>query len=648
VKGTSSMSKSQKKLVLTSPWKIGMLVALLLLVISFGVGVYLVSVYRINLKWLDVGSEQWNFDSFLFFKEMYPLAAGVIIISLFSYFVIASAVRRYKFYLDSGQDYRRMISLAKSIDDLTNPAQIARLSDYTELQDILRNYGDQIREISEELNCKEEEQRSIDLEMEIESLLQGESIQETLVEGKWWAPIFEKLENYVGRNRQLIASIKEESERTRGILGNAALSQGKVIEDVRTASGELLEIIQVLGELNRIATEPDVPDGEARSGSSENQRNVLKALVKEMDNSLHKLEDGGRVLHEFSEENNGLALNIALMAAKGDVGEHDMAQVAEKVRSTAERFKRLSGTVTSIAQGLLGNCYAMKEKLETGETVSETGQTQTIVAVTEIASKVGERSKMIQHRLNDLTNELDDVHELIQRGMSKLTATISFDKELKKANASVKETGTEEEISLDSAPGMEPPSGESSDLELEQSREWQGGEPGIGDDLVSFEKPASDGFSLDDMSGNVEPVSEDYIAAEGMESSEEVKGVKGATDSEEYESGFSVDEQLERTSADTKEEGWMEMPGHRWIKIDVDKSDAGVDKGPVEVEVREASPGEGESAGEPEPSTGDERSRESEEATDAAGKGREEDTEPIYDLFELGAVEYSGQTEVER
>ncbi len=621
-----------------------MLVALLLLVISFGVGVYLVRVYGINLKWLTVGSEQWSFDSFLFFKEMYPLAAGVIIISLFSYFVIASAVRRYKFYLDSGQDYRRMISLAKSIDDLTNPAQIARLSDYPELQGILRNYGDQIREISKELDRKEEEQRAIDLEMEIESLLQGESIQETLVEGKWWAPIFEKLESYVSRNRQLIASFKEENERTRGILGHAALSQGKVIEDVRTASGELLEIIQVLGELNRIATEPDVPDGEAKSGSSENQRNMLKAIVKEIENSLHKLEDGGRVLQEFSEENNGLALNIALMAAKGDVGEHDVAQVAEKVRSTAERFKRLSGTVTSIAQGLLGNCYAMKEKLETGDAASTTGQMQTIVAVTEVASKVGERSKMIQHRLNDLTNELDDVHELIQRGISKLTATSGFDEELKQADASVKEGGTEEEISLDSAPDTESPFGEGPDLELEQSREWQGDGSGISDDLVSFEKPVSNGFSLDDMSGDVEPGSEDYVAAEGTESTEEVKSVEGAPDFEELGSDVSVDDRMERTSADTKEEGWMEMPGHRWIKINVDKSDTGVDKGPVEVEVREAIPGEGEGASGPEPSTGGESGGVSEEAPDTAGTGKEADEEPIYDLFELGAVEYSDQT----
>ncbi|MCK4236142.1 MAG: hypothetical protein KAX38_03415, partial [Candidatus Krumholzibacteria bacterium] len=189
--------ESGKRPVLTSPWKIGMLVALLLLVTNFGVGYYLVNIYNVDLEWLSENSGRWVVNSHLFFKQIYPLAAGVIVIVLFSYFIVASAVRRYKFYLESGQDYRKMISLAESIDDLTNPAQIAKLSSYPELQSVLRNYGNQIKEISQELDQKKSDLRSVDLEMEVESLLKGESVQETLVEGKWWAPLFKKLENYI-------------------------------------------------------------------------------------------------------------------------------------------------------------------------------------------------------------------------------------------------------------------------------------------------------------------------------------------------------------------------------------------------------------------------------------------------------------------
>ena len=139
---------SKKNPVLTSPWKIGMLVALLLLVVGFGASYFMVKVYDIELAWLEGSLLKWEVDSFAFFKEMYPLAAGVLLLTIVSYFTVASAVRRYRYFLNSGQDYRRLVQLADSIDDLTNPSQIARLKNYPELQKVLQNYGDQIRDLS--------------------------------------------------------------------------------------------------------------------------------------------------------------------------------------------------------------------------------------------------------------------------------------------------------------------------------------------------------------------------------------------------------------------------------------------------------------------------------------------------------------------
>ena len=109
--------KRDKKPVLTSPWKIGALVALLLSGTSFGVGYYMVKVYKIDLYWLSSDISRWGVDSYQFFREIYPAAAGVLLLALMTYFLIASAVRRYKYYLNSGQDYRKMISLADSVDE---------------------------------------------------------------------------------------------------------------------------------------------------------------------------------------------------------------------------------------------------------------------------------------------------------------------------------------------------------------------------------------------------------------------------------------------------------------------------------------------------------------------------------------------------
>ncbi|MEE8590245.1 MAG: hypothetical protein V3T35_02885, partial [Spirochaetia bacterium] len=88
--------KSIKSPVLTSPWKIGVLVALLLLVVGVGAGYYVVETYNIELQWLSGGLGEWEIDSFGFFREVFPLIAGLIIMSIISYFAISSAVRRYR------------------------------------------------------------------------------------------------------------------------------------------------------------------------------------------------------------------------------------------------------------------------------------------------------------------------------------------------------------------------------------------------------------------------------------------------------------------------------------------------------------------------------------------------------------------------
>ena len=71
------------------------------------------------------------------------------------------------------------------------------------------------------------------------------------------------------------------------------------------------------------------------------------------------------------------------------------------------------------------------------------------------------------------------------------------------------------------------------------------------------------------------------------------------------------------------------MPGHRWLKIDVNKSELEEDR-PVDVTVESSSPT-------PEP----QRSAPPEDAEDG-------DPDPVYDLGELGAVEYSEEIGAER
>ena len=65
------MRKSKKRPVLTSPWKIGVFVAMMMMLTSFGVGYYITHLYNIDLTWLKGHDSRWIMDSYKFFKEVY-------------------------------------------------------------------------------------------------------------------------------------------------------------------------------------------------------------------------------------------------------------------------------------------------------------------------------------------------------------------------------------------------------------------------------------------------------------------------------------------------------------------------------------------------------------------------------------------------
>ena len=709
--------KSKKNPVLTSPWKIGMLVALLLVVVGFGTGYFMVRVYDIELAWIEGSLLKWEVDSFAFFKEMYPLAAGVLIVSLISYFVVASAVRRYRCFLNSGQDYRRLVQLADSIDDLTNPAQIARLKNYPELQGVLRSYGDQIREISSQLNDQQSQvdHRSVDLEMEIDTLLQGEATQDSLVEDRWWTPLYRKVEIYIQESQKNINELKMKVHESKTALGRVALSTGRIVEQIGGTVDEYPEIQRAVGDLNSLMENLN-QDGDGKQGeSSRSNKSHLKAVVTEMENTLHKLEDGGKVLNEFSEENNGIALNIALMAAKGEASEHDLAQFAEKVRSTADRFNRLSTTFTSMAQGLLGTCYSLKEKLDIDTGSDAGGNDKMQSSISSIAKVLDERCTQLQERICYIGSEIHDTQDLVNRSIKSITGEESCKEQPDSdPDLSMEEDNGEMVLERSGDTGEGVPDEK---LVVDHGRFW-GKDEGVGEDLVSFAKPESDGFSLDDMAET--PIKESEIdqrskeenpehvdgfeepeSTEKMESddiltmdpeseveekeyvipSEEESSLEGEPSMEpDIPTSPAVEEPGEASVGPGTEEAWGDAAQHKWFKIDIDKEEETADVVSEEIEVRETTDAASEEieVGE----TADVASEEIEvgETADAASEeievdetadvaatgqiephvsgdtgqkqphteesvtGEVEDDEPIFDLYELGAVEYVEET----
>lgn len=633
--------KRDKKPVLTSPWKIGMMVALMLIATSFGVGYYMVTVYDIDLFWLSSDISKWVVDSYQFFREIYPAAAGVVLIALFTYFVIASAVRRYKYYLDSGQDYRKMISLANTIDDLTNPAQIARLSDYPELQDVLRNYGDQISEISEGLESRESEMRSVDLEVEIDTILAGNEMNETLAEGNWWASIARKVKVWADENAGRTAELMKQSEAERQVAGRASLSCGKIIETAAGASEDILEIVRSAGELNAAAASL----GSGGSGTVADAGSPSDAIAA-IETAAATLEEKGSAIHDLSEESNGLALNIALMAARGEATEKDLAQLAGKVRSAAERFGKLGRELENLARTVAES--SRNARSSAAAAVSDGGS-----GIIEISATIESRSRALQQKMMALGSDVEEINRSLKfehEDSGDIEINDNGDDRIRATDGSIVNFGVDAE-------GLPDDSGmiDDSDLVIDHGKKWPepdtASDSGMEDeaytsapsDDVSEEEVTDDsdeslisGFqdAMSTMQPDADQQQAEDIPAEDAVSQEMTAPEETNEVVEEQVQAEEVPDVVDELFAGDRGAGenWDDMQAQAddrtMVETEPAVESAPVDKPPaVEPEV----------VPDPEPSA---------PARSMDDSMQDADKEMIYDLFELGAVEYAEKTEM--
>jgi hypothetical protein len=631
----------EKQPVLTSPWKIGIFVSLLLILMSLGVGYYLVSFYNVDLKWIKSGTEGWSIDSTLIMRDMLPLAVAVIFVSLFAYFLIASAVHRYKFYLDSGQDYRTMISLAESIDDLTNPAQIARLSKYPELQAVLRNYGDQIREISQDLGTKNNATNYSELKSELEGLIDRDGVEEKAAAGKDCDSIYEKLRDRVESDRARIQELEKRNEVERRAYGHAALAYGRAMEAISGAGEELLAITNSVAELTSVAERINANAAAARSGAAGPQDRALKSTMSDMESSVRKLEEGGRALHEFSEENNGIAIHLALMAARGNVDEHALATFAERVRSTAERFHKLSDGVSSIAQGLLESCYAIKERAGVEiETPAAPIDAEVSGAIVELARRIEERSSVLEKRIMSLGSELHDVHELLQKDIVSAVSqeTVPDSRSPLGLAADLGASRDREPAPAAQGRAAAVDSNASPDMVIDHGGSWKGMHPPEGArETAESEAGTDEGFSfknLDEMKeafAHATPETADERDASDFSDMSSLRRLDGKVETDQ--------EPARKQEQKPQDDGLAEKPESPWRKVEVEKAEIEDEAAHVDVTVKAASP----VAQHEDPKA----EIESVEET-PPGAERNDGDDTVYDLADLGAVEYVKESQIQR
>lgn len=130
----------RKKPTLTSPWKVGFLVALLLVVTALGVSYFITGVFGITWHWIQFGGispTTWTFHLGAFLEEMGPLLLITSLLAFGAYVLVAGAVRRYKAYVDSGVEYKQLLKSIKSIEDLATDDIADRLKAHPELREFL-------------------------------------------------------------------------------------------------------------------------------------------------------------------------------------------------------------------------------------------------------------------------------------------------------------------------------------------------------------------------------------------------------------------------------------------------------------------------------------------------------------------------------
>ena len=615
------VSKSSKP-VLTSPWKIGMLVSLLLVLVSLGVGGYFTYVYRIKLTWIAIGPSGWSVDSYGFFREMYPLAAAVTIVSLAAYFAVASAVRRYRCYLDSGQDYRKMISLAESIDDLTNPAQIARLSAFPELQGVLRNYGDQIREISQDIGQEQESACHEEFEAGVEALLREGSAPGTVLGSKPYARVFRRIAERLAADRAKMDEIAKHGDADRRTLGRAALACGRAAETAGGAGEELMELAKAASALDRLANEL----GSAAPSSGPTARptpSARKDDIAGIEGPARKLEDGKALLQELSDDNNSVAIALALTAARSPAESHELAALADRVRISAERFHKLGAVVGAVSKQLLEGCRILRETAPAASPANPSSglDERSSRLIVEVAGEIERRSANLRKLICGLGSELHEAQELLQRDFTG-----------QEMPAHPIAAGPEQSVPAAGAPAAGESADDASPFVIDHGSSWKGMPGTAGEAAERAEEPEPETHEASETESettSARPENEPAADFSDMSSLRNLDGQPEAVECAcEPAPPPAAEDPAGRPGAAPASDGaWMEMPGRRWLKIDIEKNEAG-DNGAVDVKVEPPAP-------EPAPR----RDAEAEDGTD---------NDPIHDLVELGAVEYVQEIEVER
>jgi len=357
--------KRPKIPVLTSPWKIGFFVSLMLVVVSAGVAYFFIRRSEFSgaipefTSWNSVVESIRPPDGAVI--EFWPLLAIVGASTLLAYFLVTRAVRQYKGFLDSGYDYKNLLATIREIRDLEDKSRIEKLQNHPELRDFLLGIREMTAVRERDLDKREE---SLDkrasgnddsedfrkrLSLECDRLV--DAIQ---VSGSNWFPETVEL---------AIPQIQSIRHALRGAFASGQPSGGSQqfvgdasqLEDIARDLEAGIETAREIESDLRGGT----PTGDHPSADTSTIRTEIEGLLKD----LTGMQGISSQLDELDDEAKSVAINTALKAGSSEDTQTDLVQLADDVKEIAAKFGTFSESSMTLVGDVTGRVNAIEAEL---------------------------------------------------------------------------------------------------------------------------------------------------------------------------------------------------------------------------------------------------------------------------------------------
>lgn len=344
------MKKKKSLPRLSPPPNVAFLASLLLIVVPVGVCFYAtfmvlgVPLDELWVRFVTPAAPDY-------FTKAFPIQAGLLLIALIAYLLFASALRRYRRWVDSGQDYRLFIQKAGSLEDLTSPKSIAKLSNFPEFQKILRAWADRMQGVVSGAegsllaegfaNMPGDSGGAGGLAQDISAMTSLRSAVRRLADvkapltrlnapGPAWKDLTDEIRNTLACHRALIAEARRQVGQSPGLE-----NLGEKLEDL------LAHVDDLRGTFDRVSTSIKPLSDTCVEAMSQIPNEDADGTVD--DRTVQGIQKVVSAMKLLGERNEKIALNLALKAQRGECSEAAFSAAAEEVRKLAEKFKTLAG-----------------------------------------------------------------------------------------------------------------------------------------------------------------------------------------------------------------------------------------------------------------------------------------------------------------